>query len=365
MSSFEQRESFLRRLYTGEQTSRPFAFTSEPAFKPLSDYGLTDYTLSDKPVTDWVPWFEENYRRRLRLAEALDDDTVPLARLNTGTHVFAQAFGCEVHIPEQSQPFALPLIHSAQEADQLTEPDIWSTPCLYRVFELADALQQRLGKDAWLAPCDMQTGFDIACLIWEKADCFCALMDPDQKEAVKRLAAKSGRLLSTFLKELQNEFPQMTLCGCPTVWTPPELGPWPSNDECGAVNTATFEEFMLPELVELSEQFGSVGMHCCADADHQFPSFQTIPNFYAFNRVLPPGAHLDGFEPALRQLGGPDGPVFVFFEGGEDLVRCVASDAPAGTRAIFKINNVEDIEAARDHLNQVRQIARTNHEYAT
>jgi len=34
----------------------------------------------------------------------------------------------------------------------------------------------------------------------------------------------------------------------------------------------------------LSETFGSFGMHCCADAEHQFESFKKIPNFYVARR---------------------------------------------------------------------------------
>lgn len=342
-------------MYTGAEDAPQFAFTSRLPEKPPADFGLVDFTLSTKPIREWVPWMEEKYRASVEVAEALDDDTVPMARANTGTHVFAQAFGCDVHQPDDNQPFALPLVHSPEEADKLTVPDIWSTPCLYRVFELADAVRERLGKDVWLGPCDMQTGFDIACLIWEKVEILCAMTDPEQATSVKRLAAKCGRLMRTFLKELQKEFPQMMLCGCPSVWTPPELGPWPSNDECGAVNVEMFEEFMLPELIEISRDFGSVGMHCCADADHQFPSFRNIPNFYAFNRVPPPGTGPDGFAAAVSELGGPDGPVFVNFGAQEELVRYFIDNAPRGTRAIFHAS-IGELDEGRTQLARNREI---------
>ena len=63
------------------------------------------------------------------------------------------------------------------------------------------------------------------------------------------------------------------------------MGPWLSNDECGAFSTVMFEELCLPEFVDLAETFGGLGMHCCAGAEHQFESFRKIPGFYTFNRV--------------------------------------------------------------------------------
>lgn len=348
-------ERLLRDLYAGT-APRDCAFTSVPEL--LSVWGHThgDYSVSNAPVREWVPWAVENYRRRVQLADIMGDDTVPVARLNTGTQIYAAAFGCQVHCFEDSNPCALPLVSTPEEADGLDIPDIWNAPPLYRVFELAEAVRRELGPDAWLAPCDMQTGFDTACLVWDKSTLLCAMADPEQKHAVKRLAAKCAALLKHFLLELHREFPRMSLCGCPTVWAPPDLGPWPSNDECGAVSTPMFTEYMLPELVDLSETFGSVGMHCCAAADHQMRSFRRIPNFYAFNRVPPPGSGITGFDAAVRELGGPDGPVFVLAWITVATVEHLLRTAPPGTRFILQqtVGNTDD---AQRNLEAMRRLA--------
>ncbi|MCK5801217.1 MAG: hypothetical protein KAI66_00225, partial [Lentisphaeria bacterium] len=172
--------------------------------------------------------------------------------------------------------------------------------------------------------------------------------------AVKRLTAKCTRLLTRFIQELRKEFPTMTMRGCPGVWTPPEMPPWYSNDECGAFGTDLFEEFCLPELVELSETFGGLGMHCCADADHQFPLFRRIPGFYAFNRV-PAKLGKQGFDPMLEHLGGDEGPVHVLAWLSDDQIERLIRDAPEGTRFIFlKTGATTDIAAA--WIDRMRQI---------
>lgn len=333
-------EAFLRNLYA----RGPFqghALICTPKQVPICAHPDYDFTLSDKPVANWVPWVVENYRRQVALTEAVGDDAVPCAWLSTGTHIYAAAFGCKVHRFPDNNACALPLVERAVEADALETPDIWKTPVLYRIFELAHAVQKELGKDVYLGPPDMQSGFDTAALVWNKTDFLCALLDETEIPAVKRLVDKSARLFKNFLVAFRKEFPQCSPCHCPTVWAPPEMGPWLSNDECGAFDTAMFDEFCLPELVDIAKTFGGLGMHCCADAEHQFEHFKRIPGFYAFNRVK--AQH--GYAPLLDHFTGPTAPVHVLAwiedSEAEDLVR----RAPTGTRFIFNKISVTEEEA--------------------
>ncbi len=327
----------IRNLFNGTDT-RPL-FLWQPPLVPLTDVG--DYTLSTDPVEKWVPWVVENYRRKMASLERVQDDSVSVAKLSTGTQLFAHAFGCKIHIPPDSMPCALPMVNSAAEADKLEMPDIWKTPCLYRVFELGRAVQQELGKDVDLGICDMQTGFDIASLIWEKSDLLGSMiLEP---EAVKRLSDKCALLLKTFLIELRREFPAMSPCHCPGNWVPPELGPWVSADEVGVMSPEMFEEFCLPELNDLSDTFGGLGMHCCADAEHQFPGFNKIRNFYAFNRVQA----RQGYLPILDHFAGPGSPVHCLAWVSDEVIEQLVTRAPAGTRFIFVKMGGEVDEAVR------------------
>ena len=335
----ERNQQHIRDIFAG--TARRHAFMHQPA--PVSLTQMGDYTLSREPVQKWVPWVADEYRRRVDSLERFHDDLVPLAKLSTGTQIFAQSFGCKVHIPPEDMPCAIPLVTCAAEADKLEVPDIWKTECLYRVFELGRAVQRELGKDVDLGPCDMQTGFDIAAQIWDKNDLLCAMVtEPD---AVKRLSAKCALLLKTFLIALRKEFPTMSPCHCPGNWVPPHLGPWVSNDEAGIMSPEMFETFCLPELKDLSETFGSLGMHCCADAEHQFPGFNKIPNFYAFNRVQ--SKH--GYLPILDHFAGPDAPVHCLAWMSDEAIEQLVTRAPAGTRFIF-VHAGDDDKATHEWL---------------
>jgi hypothetical protein len=350
-ADIEKNKAFLRNIYRkGEFQGHGFCCL--PAGTPIYELPHGDYTLSDRPVEEWIPWIARDYEKQVEMLEQTGHDDVPTARLMTGTHLYAHAFGSPIKVFEDSNPCALPFVTTAEEADGIQEPDIWSTPVLARVFELGRAVQAELGEDAYLGPCDVQSGFDTACLIWDKTHLYCALADPEGRAAVMRLVEKCARVLKESLMALREEFPNLSPCHCPSVWAPPEMPPWLSNDECGAVSTAMFEEFQLPELIELSRHFGGLGMHCCATAEHQFESFKKVPGFYAFNRC--PADR--GFDPILEHFGGPDAPVHVLAWIAESDIARLIRNAPEGTRFIFA-NMGCSVEACKQWLARMRELS--------
>lgn len=346
MRSVAQNIAFLDNIYH----KGPFeghGFVCQPPQVPLAQRG--DYTVSDRPVAEFVPDIVRNYETQVRWLEELGDHSVPIAHLTTGTQLYAAAFGCRVHEYEDNNPAAMPLVTSAAEADRVQEPNLWDCRGLCRVFELAEAVQRELGADVLLGPPDLQTGFDTAALIWDKSDFYLAMLTEPQ--AVHRLARKCAHLLRTFLQALREHFPRMVPGHCPRAYVSLDLGWWVSNDECGAFGTALFEEFCLPELIQLSQTFGSVGMHCCADAEHQFEAFKQIPNFYAFNRV--PGRQ--GWATLLEHFDGPDSPVHVLGWVDARQVRRFVEEAAPETRFIF-VHAAPDLHNARQWLDQIHGV---------
>ena len=307
-----------------------------------------DYVTSEKPIEYFAAQVVKGYEKWMEISETVQDDGVPFPVLMTATHIYALCFGAEPHFYEDSNPYVKTFVRSAAEADKIPEPKLASSRPLMRVFELAAAVQKALGKDVTLGCPDMQTGFDTACILWDKTDLMYAMVD--NPAAVKRLAEKCERLLFDFVETYRKEFPLSTFGHCPSTWTPPERGPWVSNDECGIMSQEMFEDFCLPEMIRMSQKFGSFGMHCCANAQHQFELFKKIPNFYAFDRG-PTGVGWEG-DNALAVLGGPQGPTFV--TGWDSAL--VSKFAPEGTRFIFNLNAGEDLDAIRRKLDEARNI---------
>ncbi|GEM_PF-592267 len=327
------------------------AFVAQAPARPI--YELGDYTTSDKPISHFVPAFVEDYRRWVALSDVIDDDAVPFVRLLTGTHIYAACFGATPHFYPDNNPYAEACVASAADADRIPAQKIEACLPLMRVLELAAAVRREVGPEVTIGPPDMQTGFDTACILWDKTDLLCSMVEAP--ESVKRLAGKCAQLLRDFIALYRREFPNTTFGHCPSTWTPPDCGPWVSNDECGVMSPEMFVEFCLPELIELSNSFGGVGLHCCANAQHQFALFRRIPNFYAFNRV-PTGVGWEN-DNALDELGGSGGPVMVPGWCTPEDIATQLRKAPQGTRFIFNSAAMEDAESARKWLDAARALA--------
>jgi len=287
-----------------------------------------DFAISERPLSDWLPWAVRNFEARVQWHEETGDDSVPFVSLTTGTEIFAAAFGCPVHLYPDAPAAARPLVFDAREADALPAPGLGARP-LERLFEFAHMVQAEVGADVPLGVPDIQSPFDIAALIWRKQDLFVAMHD--EPDAVKRLVSKCLALLKTFLTEFRRQFPNGNLIHCPYHWAPSDLGCALSEDEAGSMSTAMFEEFCLPSLVDLSDTFGGLFMHCCAAADHQYPSFRKIPNLRGLNRVFQsPGAR-----PAIEAFSGHT--VLVMAWIGEQDVYNLLDMALPGTRFLFNM----------------------------
>lgn len=229
-----------------------------------------------------VEWILEDYRRNLERLEWLHDDAVPALNMLTGTEIFAEAFGCRVHRPDDNMPFALPLVHSPSEVARLKVPELGRSSLAY-LFDMADELRRRAGPEALFRMVDMQSPMDIAALVMEKSAFFVAMLEAP--EAVKELAHKTRELLTAFLDEWFRRYGVSFVAHHPDYCMP--RGITLSEDEIGAVNAEMFEEFFLPELNALSDRYGGIGIHCCANARHQWDGLARLRNVRLLNIANP------------------------------------------------------------------------------
>lgn len=227
-----------------------------------------------------IDWALKNYRDQMERAEWLHDDRVPCLLPYTGTEIFAHAFGCRVHMSGDNMPFALPLVNSAEEAALLKTPD--PEAGLAEVWEIAEALHAA-EPDALLALPDIQSPLDISALIWEKSDFYAAMLE--EPEAVLELNDKVLSLLTGFLDRWKERFGQELIAHYPDYYMPGGLTL--SEDEVGVIGAAMFDTFCLPDLNALSRRYGSIGIHCCADSEHQWQNFKKIENLKVINLVRP------------------------------------------------------------------------------
>ncbi len=289
-------------------------------------------------IKERLEYIWQAYQRDCERAAVVRDDLVPYLNMMTGTEIFAEAFGCSVHRPADSNPFALPLIRTAEEVAALKVPELSASSLAY-LFDLADELRRRAGPGAVFHLVDIQSPMDIAALIWEKSAFYLAMLE--SPEAVKELAAKVRELLTAFLDEWFRRYGAEYVAHYPDYFM--SGGMTLSEDEVGAVSAENFVEFFRPELAALSDRYGGLGVHCCADARHQWPNFRSLPGLRLLNLTNPPQRQpadygcpsLAFFRDACAQWPtgwSPDGPPETWpekhFAGGRFVI-----DASAGSRA--------------------------------
>ncbi len=258
-------------------------------FNPESDTDrliIIDYSegVPPRPLLWWeyaddrINWAYERYMRKCESIEWLHDDGVPFLSLVTGTEIFAEAFGCSVYRSLNDNPFAIPFVHTPEEAAKIKIPRIEDTK-LTILFDMADKLLARAGKDALLGMPDIQTPMDIAALIWDKNDFFPALYD--EPEAVFELSQKIREFMFSFFDMWFERYGTEFIAHYPEYYMP--YGITVSEDEIGSVNSDMFHKFFEPELIEFSEKYNGIGIHCCANADHQWDGLIKIPNLKMLN----------------------------------------------------------------------------------
>jgi len=238
------------------------------------------------------PWpWPENKTQRIEYAlnaynlyldsiEKIDDDRIPCIFPNTGTEIFARAFGCGVHYPENDMPFALPYIRDSRELAKVKYPDLMNSTPITEVIEIADKLRDSAPGALMQLP-DIQSPLDIAALIWHKEDFLAAMHD--DPEAVKELIAMTEKFLGEFLDFWFGRYGRDFIAHYPDYYMP--YGITMSEDEAGAISPEMFREFSLDSINRLSDRYGRIGVHCCANSMHQWENFKSIKNLKLLNIV--------------------------------------------------------------------------------
>ncbi|MBM4457610.1 MAG: hypothetical protein FJ011_07595 [Chloroflexi bacterium] len=203
-----ERKERWRRFYDPAQPpTRLFLIRCE------AELGARPWPTPDA-VAARIDWAWRKYQLQLEQLAWLDDDSLPFLDVYTGTEIFAAAFGCAVHYPEDNMPFALPLVRTPEEAERLTVPSL-DAPSIAQLFTIAEALRDRAGEAALVRLVDIQSPMDIAALIWDKNTFYTALAQtPD---AVLRLAHKVKALMTTFLDARFGRFGREVHCPLPQL----------------------------------------------------------------------------------------------------------------------------------------------------
>jgi hypothetical protein len=211
------------------------------------------------------------------------DDAVNHLQPYQGVPIFASAFGCDIEYFDYQLPASRPR-YSGDEAPknilQQQRPPL-DAGMLGEILEMTTYFEQKSGGAYPMAVTDLQSPMDTAYLVWNSCD-FMVAMYTD-KDAVHHLMRLCTDLFIGFVKEMRSRVSQFIPAHFPPVYLPDGQGAALSEDTLAVLSSDFFEEFTLPYLQEVSEEFGGLFVHSCGNIEHQLPSIKKIRNLKGLN----------------------------------------------------------------------------------
>jgi uroporphyrinogen-III decarboxylase len=266
---------------------------------------LTAATLLIEPLpklfTDKVTQLQTslnilNWRELIKV----DDDFVPHLEPYGGVTVFASAFGCEVEFFEHTLPWA----HAVIKADDPPEK-VYDLPTpkptdaqLGQMLEFTEYFVEQTKGRYPIAMTDLQGPLDTAYLVWDSS-AFMLAMYTNPKE-VHHLMRVVTDLIVDYVKEQRKRSPEFIPCHYPPFYLPDGQGLQISDDGLAVISAKLYEEFCLPYVNELSEEFGGISIHSCGNFVHQFDNLEKVHNLRGLNF----GASETSFDAVWERFNG-------------------------------------------------------------
>ncbi|MBN2365547.1 MAG: hypothetical protein EH225_06105 [Calditrichaeota bacterium] len=283
VNTAEESRNFLTRLWNLENDERP-AFMigyvgpevigGEPVVSALFSTSGRD-TVRDR-LRDPAKYLRAQIEE-IESQLQLKGDFVPSLCPSLGVIAIASAFGCQVEWWENDFPAAHPLLENQPEkVSDLHKPDIQEGE-LSRILRYTSYFIEETNGRYPVRLTDIQGPLDNASLIMGHNTLMSAMLSHPQE--VHRLMRMVTDLMIDFIKEQRNLVVNSRIEFVPSMfqpWLPDGSGVAVSNDDWVMISPEMHDEFQVPYLNQISEEFGGIFIHSCGNWRHQFSSLKNI-----------------------------------------------------------------------------------------
>jgi hypothetical protein len=232
---------------------------------------------------------------------ALPGDVVPSVCPAFGVVGIPSAFGCEVVWWEDQLPAVRPFAGlDPGRILEMKKPSFHDGE-LGRVLNYTSEFLQKTGGGVPVRLTDIQGPLDSAALVVGHTEFLSLLtMHPAAAHHLLRLVTEFTIDLVRAQREIVRRAGVEFVPSMFQPWIPDGLGVSVANDESVMISAAMHDEFSVPYINILSEEFGGVIIHCCGNWVHQFKSLDKVRHL----RGLEFGASEAPFESVLDYFGG-------------------------------------------------------------
>ena len=302
--SVEARKERWKALWDMEDLPRPLWFV--PASPVLTATQM--YSMQRLPIDELFTNREIQYEVSMTVntafeaiqSETFRDDFIPHLQPQMGVGVFASAFGCEVAFPPDQMPWTYPVIKAGDPPEKVyeLEPPLVTSGLLGDVLDYAGYFDEKAEHRYPIAMTDLQGPMDTAYLVWDSCDFMVAMYEhPKEVHHLMRLCTD---LMIDFVKEFRSRVKEMVPAHFPPVYLPDGMGLSISEDVMAVLSPSLYEEFSLPYVNELSEEFGGILVHSCGNFEHQIPALKKVKGLRGINF----GVSETRFEAIWEAFGG-------------------------------------------------------------
>ncbi len=303
-TSQEARKERWKALWDMEDLPRPLWFV--PADPTLAI--TTDRLSKGEPVNRFFEDLDYQLDESLKwnrfakkmLTLLAKDDFVLRLQPQKGIGVIASAFGCPTEFPEYQFPMTHPVIKATDPPERVYEiekPGL-RHGLLGEVLDYAQVYSDRAGGTYPIAMTDLQGPIDTVYLIWDTTALMMAMYDAP--ETVHHLMNMVTDLMIDFIKDFQSRVKEFSPCHYPVAYLPDGKGIALSEDVLALIGPEQYEEFCLPYVNRLSEEFGGVVIHSCGNFEHQLDVLGKVSNLRGLNF----GVTETRFEAVWEKFGG-------------------------------------------------------------
>ncbi len=228
-----------------------------------------------------LAWHEGYHASR----QGVVDFDMPNIKPNLGIGTIAAAFGCQLRINDQADPWTDTLIKGdrPEKVYELTPPDPLSNPIFQRASKRITYLQQH--SDMPLRLVNVASPLVTASMIWDYTDFILALLE-NPKE-VHHLLEMITQTTIDYVNLQLATITDLHSMGHEVLCVPREVGLRISDDTAALLSPRLYREFGVPYNARLAEAFGGIVVHSCGDCTHIIPVMLETPGLRGLDLTMP------------------------------------------------------------------------------
>jgi hypothetical protein len=243
-----------------------------------------------------LAWHANYHANRLGVV----DFDMPNIKPNLGIGIIAAAFGCQLRVNDEADPWTKTLINRdcREKVYELSRPDPVSNPIFQRVRERINNLQEP--GDMPLRLANVASPLVTASMIWDYTDFMMALLESPKE--VHHLLEMITQTTIDYVNVQLETITDLHSMGHEVLCVPREVGLRISDDTAVLLSPKLYREFGVHYNGLLAEAFGGIVVHACGDSKHVIPGMLETPGLKGLDLTMPQNSDWTHLAAAVGQV---------------------------------------------------------------